>query len=319
MPFANTSRQWRRGTENELMTLKHLPPTFCWTRIGADSAEDLPTTVLRKEWERRLGRGRFLWGIGQSLGESAQAAAHRLGSLVALFTPVASRSRGMERARQDMLLWNAWIDASGQVRQLPSHTFITSRATLPSGRRREQHHALVCASPAPLSIGTRLRVVPDQLRSVATGKPLGAAQAAAVVDCVVSEADSGARSYPVAFAIPLDAPYTVRLAQPTALKARDLARVDKAAREGDVEAYIELVERLRGRAAGSPSRGFTRDLFDLPAAEPTAAYTDLAKRLGGRHPAEPANDLSRDLFDLSVSDPDLAFDDSPHGQGNLLL
>lgn len=30
------------------MTLKHLPPTFCWTKIGTESGEELPTVVLRK-------------------------------------------------------------------------------------------------------------------------------------------------------------------------------------------------------------------------------------------------------------------------------
>ncbi|POM17439.1 hypothetical protein CSX04_05737 [Burkholderia cepacia] len=106
------------------MTLKHLPPTFCWTKIGTESGEELPTVVLRKEWERRLGGGRFLWGINQPLGNSAQIAAHRTGSLLALFSPVASRPRAGER--KDALLWNAWIDASGQVRPLPPHTFIAS-------------------------------------------------------------------------------------------------------------------------------------------------------------------------------------------------
>ncbi|MCA3859854.1 MAG: hypothetical protein IOB81_14590, partial [Burkholderia sp.] len=159
------------------MTLKHLPPTFCWTKIGTESGEELPTVVLRKEWERRLGGGRFLWGINQPLGSSAQVAAHRTGSLLALFSPVASRPRAGER--KDALLWNAWVDASGQVRPLPPHTFIASRSTLPSGRRREQHYALVCASSTALTVGTQLRVYPDQLRSVSTGQPLGAAQGAA--------------------------------------------------------------------------------------------------------------------------------------------
>ena len=83
------------------MTLKHLPPTFCWTKIGTESGEELPAVVLRKEWERRLGGGRFLWGINQPLGSSAQVAAHRTGSLLALFSPVASRTRPGERKRED--------------------------------------------------------------------------------------------------------------------------------------------------------------------------------------------------------------------------
>ncbi|ACR30909.1 hypothetical protein [Burkholderia glumae] len=300
------------------MTLKHLPPTFCWTRIGAEAGEDLSTTVLRKEWERRLGGGRFLWGIGQSLGSSVQMAAHRAGSLMALFTPPAGRARALEPGSRGMLLWNAWVDALGQVRQLPPYTFITSRATLPSGRRREQHYALVCASPAPLGVGTRLRVTPAHLRSAGTGRPLGAAQAAAVVDCVARAAQPGARSYPVALAVELDAPYTVRLAQPSVLKLRELARIGKAAREGDFEAYVELVERLRGRSAGTQSRGFTRDLFDLPAVEPAAVYTDFVKRLRGRPPAEHARGLTRDLFDFSALEPVPVLGTAGDPQGSLL-
>ncbi|WP_186102827.1 hypothetical protein [Burkholderia gladioli] len=299
------------------MTLKHLPPTFCWTRIGAEFGEDLSTTVLRKEWERRLGGGRFLWGIGQSLGSSVQVAAHRAGSLVALFTPVVSRAPVVNPGR--MLLWNAWVDAGGQVRQLPPYSFITSRATLPSGRRREQHYALVCASAAPLGVGTRLRVTPENLRSAVTGKPLGAAQSAVVVDCVARTAEPGARSYPVALSVELDAPYTVRLAEPSVIKARDLARVNKAARDGDFETYVELVGRLRGRSAEAQSRGFTRDLFDLPAVEPTAVYTDFVKRLRARPPAEHARGITRDLFELPAPDPESAFGTPGHGQGKLLL
>ncbi len=303
------------------MTLKHLPLTFCWTRIGAELGEDLSTVVLRKEWERRLGGGRFLWGIGQSPGSSVQVAAHRAGSLMALFTPSASRSRVVEVGPRAMLMWNAWVDAGGQVRQLPPYCCITSRTTLPSGRKREQYHALVCTSAAPLAVGTRLRVSPEQLRSTVTGKPLGAAQSAVVVDCVARAGEAGARSFPVALAVELDAPYTVRLAQPTVVKARDLARLSKAAREGDFETYVDLVERLRGRSSGAQSRGFTRDLFDLPVVESVAVYTDFVKRLRGVRPSvEPVRGLTRDLFELPAPEPAPVFVTAPGStQGRLLL
>lgn len=260
------------------MTLKHLPPTFCWTKIGTESGEALPTTVLRKEWERRMGGGRFLWGIGQSLGASAQVAAHRMGSLMALFSPVASRPRANERKPEAGLLWHAWIDAAGQVRQLPLHTIIASRATLPSGRPRLHHHALVCASPTPLSIGTRLSVHPEHLRSVGTGRALGIAQGAAVVDCVGRDEPASGKRYPLALSVELEAPYVVRLAQPSVLKARDLAELNKAARDGDFETYAEHVKRLRNRPCAEDVRGFTRDLFDgpPPAVEPARGFSGKA-------------------------------------------
>ncbi|KWE51551.1 hypothetical protein [Burkholderia sp. MSMB2157WGS] len=281
------------------MTLKHLPPTFCWTKIGTESGEELPAVVLRKEWERRLGGGRFLWGINQPLGSSAQVAAHRTGSLLALFSPVASRPRAGER--KDALLWNAWIDASGQVRPLPPHTFIASRSTLPSGRRREQHYALVCASSTALTVGTQLRVFPDHLRSVSTGRPLGAAQGAAVVDCIGRAKEQTGKSYPLALSVELEAPYFVRLAQPCVLKARDLAEVSKATRAGDFDRFVELVARLRGRSPTDAVRGVTRDLFDVPPIETAAAYVAPAHvaRMRNRPAAEHPRDLTGDLFDLS--------------------
>jgi hypothetical protein len=264
------------------MTLKHLPPTFCWTKAGHESSEDLPVVVLQKEWERRLGGGRFLWGVGQSLGNSAQVAAHRTGSLLALFSPASSKPRPAVRKKEDMLLWNAWIDSTGQVRQLPPHAFIVSRATLPSGQRREQHYALVCSSPTELSMGTRLRVYPEHLRSVSTGKALGAAHGTAVVDCIartgnlIGETGKTGKSYPIALAVELEAPYFVRLTQPGVLKARDFAEVNKATRDGDLATFIELVGRLRSRPPQERVRGFTRDLFDMPPVEAMAAFSNAA-------------------------------------------
>lgn len=258
------------------MTLKHLPPTFCWTKTGVESGEDLPAIVLQKEWERRLGGGRFLWGISQSLGSSAQVAAHRTGSLIALFSPASGRPKAADRKREDVLLWNAWVDSAGQVRQLPPHAFIVSRTMLPSGRRREHHYALVCSSPTELSIGSRLRVYPDHLRSVSTGKALGAAQGAAVVDCIARAGELTGKSYPLALAVELEAPYFVRLTQPSVLKARDFLEVNKALRDGDFGSFADLVRRLRSRPSAERMRGFTRDLFDMPPAESIASFGSVA-------------------------------------------
>jgi hypothetical protein len=250
------------------MALKHLPPTFCWSRIGSETGEDLPTIVLRKEWERRLGGGRFLWGINQSLGSSAQVAALRTGSLLALFSPAASRSRVAEVKREDALVWNAWVDASGQVRPLPQHVFVTSRMRFPSGKPRDHHYALVCASPTELSIGSSLRVQPERLRSVSTAKAPCASQGTVVVDRVEraaprAGAEFGAGGYPVAFGVELEAPYFVRLAQPTRVKARDMAALHEAVRNADFETWLQLTKRLRGEAPAQHARGVTSDLFDL--------------------------------------------------------
>jgi hypothetical protein len=261
----------------KLMTLKYLPPTFCWTRIGLESGEHLPTVVLRKEWERRLGGGRFLWGIGQSLGTSAQVAAHRTGSLLALFSPASGRSRPLKGKLEEVLLWNAWIDNNGQVRPLPPDAFITSRALLPSGQPRKHYYALVCSSPTELSIGSSVKVYPEHLRHVSTLKVPGSSLSAAVVDCIGRDGELNGKSYPVALAVELEAPYFVRLAEPVLLRPRELAPISKASREGDFETCTELVRRLRTRPSAERTRGFTQDLFDMPQGEPVIPFHGQAR------------------------------------------
>ncbi|TKC88347.1 hypothetical protein FAZ69_14465 [Trinickia terrae] len=267
------------------MTLKHLPPTFCWTKIGNESGEALPTIVLRKEWERRLGGGRFLWGISQPLDGSAKGAAHRIGSLMALFSPASSNLKAVNAKREDVLLWNAWIDSNGQVRPLPPHTFITSPKTLPSGRRREHHFALVCSSPTELSIGSKVRAYPELLRNVSTGKAPGAALSTAVVECIGQAGEQPGKSYPIVLAVELETPYFVRLAQPSLVKARDLAAINQASRKGDFETWIELTRRFRSRPSIERARGFTRDLFDMPSGESVAPMSNV--------PAAHSNHASR--------------------------
>ncbi len=302
------------------MALKHLPPTFCWSRIGSEAGEDLPTIVLRREWERRLGGGRFLWGINQSLGNSAQVAALRTGSLLALFSPAASRSRVADVKREDALVWNAWVDASGQVRPLPPHVFVTSRTRFPSGKLRDHHYALVCASPTELSIGSSLRVQPERLRSVSTGKAPCASQGTVVVDRVEraaprAGAEFGAAGYPVSFGVELEAPYFVRLAQPTRVKARDMAALHEAVRNGDFDAWLELTKRLRSEAPAQHARGVTSDLFDLLAkARDLAAVRSIshdphfdsraeaARSRCGESPAWLTRGVTRELFARDLFD-----------------
>lgn len=291
--------------------------------------EDLPTIVLRKEWERRLGGGRFLWGINQSLGSSAQVAALRTGSLLALFSPAASRPRVADVKREDALVWNAWVDSSGQVRPLPQHVFVTSRTRFPSGKPRDHHYALVCASPTELSIGSSLRVQPGRLRSVGTAKAPCASQGTVVVDRVEppkgtcgaeraaprAGAQFGAAGYPVAFGVELEAPYFVRLAQPTRVKVRDMAALHEAARNADFEAWLELTKRLRGEAPAQHARGVTSDLFDLLAkARDLAALrsissdtdfeacAEMARSRCGETSALLARGVTRELFARDLFD-----------------
>ncbi|MHC6083198.1 hypothetical protein ACYT85_08145 [Ralstonia solanacearum] len=246
------------------MTLNHLPPVFCWTKMGTESGEDLSTIIMRKEWERRLGGGRFLWGIGQSLGNNAAVAANQVGALAAVFSPMPSKPKAIDVKPSEVVLWNAWLDGNGRMHPLPPHTFVTSRATLPSGKKKTFHYALVCMSPTVLKGHSGLSVYPDSLRNLSTGKGLGASQVTAVVDCVEPTNGEHAKSYPVAFTVELEAPYFVRLAQPTVLEPRDLVEVAETSRDGNFDSWKKLVKRLRNEQPTQRAHAFTPDLFHAP-------------------------------------------------------
>lgn len=242
--------------------MKQLPSTFCWTKMGTESGEDLTTIIQRKEWERQLGGGHFLWGIGQSLGDNAKNAAIDGGALAAVFSPMPSKPKAIDVTPGDVVLWNSWIDADGCSQPLPAHAFVTSRATLPSGRRKESHYALVCCSESELLHASELTVSPYTLRNAGTGRPLGASQVTAVVSYCDSSEQVESKSYPVSFAVALGAPYFVRLADPSPLSKADIASIAEASANGDISSWDGLVARLRGRFPRGGQIGRTLDMFE---------------------------------------------------------
>ena len=231
------------------MTTNQLPSTFCWTKMGTESGEDLTAIIRRKEWERQLGGGCFFWGVGQSLGENAKVAARDVTSLRAVFSPMSSKPKAIDVAPASVVLWNAWVDTQGQIRHLPTHCFVTSRASLPSGRKKESHYALVCFSDRELiSQQEVICVSPDHLRNLTTNKPLGASQVTSIVR-VLSRTDEtcAAKSYSVSFTAELRSPYCVQLAQPLLLDIGELTEIKAISESGDLESWAALVKCLRSR------------------------------------------------------------------------
>jgi hypothetical protein len=209
----------------------------------------LAAIIRRKEWERQLGSGFFFWGTGQSLGEKARVAVREMGSLHAFFSPMISKPKSIDVTPTAVFLWNAWVDAQGTMRKLPSHCFVTSRAVSSAGRKKESHYALVCFSDKELDAQQEnICISPSHLRNITTNKPLGASQVTAVVR-VSSRMDEtcNAKSYSVSFTTELRTPYCVQLAQPMLLDHCELAEVKAVSDLGDIELWITLVKHLRSR------------------------------------------------------------------------
>lgn len=249
------------------MTMGSLPQTFCWTKIGPEAGEDVATIRLRKEWERQLGEGQFFWGVGQSLGDSPADADRGHAGLPVVFSPMLSKAKAIDRAPEGVLLWNAWIDDTGETQSLPSYCFITSRSVLPSGRAKERHYALVCVSDRELHEEVECWITPSQLRNFAANTLLGASQVTAIVRMqnAAPEEPASRIRYPVSFIASLKPPYIVRLAQPTPMTETDLQHVRTACASGNITEWRALVLNLRKRATTLPSPSQRMFEFDFAA------------------------------------------------------
>ena len=257
------------------MTIDKLPPTFCWTKMGTESGEKLTTIIRRKEWERQLGGGYFFWGVGQSLGENAKDAARDTTSLRAFFSPMSSKPKTIDVVPASVVLWNAWVDAQRQIRQLPIHSFVTSRASLPSGRKKESHYALVCFSDKELADQREdICVSPNHLRNLTTNKPLGASQVTSIVR-VLSRTDEvcAVKGYSVSFTTELRPPYCVQLAQPVLLDAGELIKVKAISESGDIESWSALVKCLRSQIADQTE--WVQGTLDLGDVDQTSSINHL--------------------------------------------
>lgn len=219
--------------------------TFCWTKMGTEAGEDLGTIVRRKEWERQLGGGVFFWGIGQSLGTNALKATEQLGTLDVLFSPMLSRAKSIDRNPNKIVVWSSWIDSSGEINPLPKHVLVTSRATLPSGRAKLNHYALVCRSSVALFREQTFNVHYASLRNLVSDKPLGHSQVTAVVKVDNQAKSNTGRTYPVAFSAKLDSPYFVQLRHPRHLLESEIEEINRISTLGNSQSWEALVQQIR--------------------------------------------------------------------------
>jgi len=225
--------------------MEQLPRNFCWTKMGAESGEQLELIVRRKEWERSLGKGLFFWGIGQSLGGNANLAMRTGETLKVLFSPMISKAKTIDSAPNETVVWSSFVDAYGEEHPLPEHILVTSRATLPSGRRKEFHYALVCRSPHSLATPGQLSVDPSLICNFATNKPLGASQVTAIVRNSREQQAVSGKIYPVSFFAELVQPYFVRLSAPRILSSIEKTLLARTTESGAERTWRDVVTSIR--------------------------------------------------------------------------
>ena len=198
-----------------------LSHTFvCWSRMGAESGEQLDLIVARKEAERLQNGGVFFWGIGNALGLAPRYALSVQRRVPVLFSRMKTPANGADEKPNRTVRWTKFITADG-LYDLPDGVCVTSRAETLSGRIKDRHYALVCESDRALSLGFYGTFSPSSYRTLATGAVVGSSQVTAMLQRAPDSNDKNL--YEVNLFAWLSSPYFVQLAEPVDLEGEESA------------------------------------------------------------------------------------------------
>lgn len=189
-----------------------LPRLFCWTRFGTEAGEPIEDILRRKEEERHLNGGVFLWGIGNAIGPSLLELIRLDPNPQVIFSPIRSSPKTVDVSPEQVAVW-AWGETLwGEPFTLPEYSVVTSRFALTASQKR--HYALVCHSDSPLSFEESLETIPfGALRNLCSGRLVGASQVTAIVSQTTQDVRSGPE-YRVAIRASLVYPYFLQLQGP---------------------------------------------------------------------------------------------------------
>jgi hypothetical protein len=193
-----------------------LPDYFVWTRYGTESGEAAESILARKEQERQMAGGLFLWGIGNSVAPSVRKLLHHLKGRdpAVLFSPMLAAPREADVSPAGVVAWSCARGIDEREWEMPSGTIVTSRAGA-GAARKSRHYALVCLRAEPLRedvAGERFAI--DDLTNFASGNRVGHSQVTSVVHRVGRSSDG---PYVAAVLATLVYPYVVELTEPVAL------------------------------------------------------------------------------------------------------
>lgn len=225
-----------------------LPKAFCWTRMGAESGENLGAIIRRKELERRLGSGAFFWGIGNGLGRGISALIQEVPQPRVLFSPIRGKARRVDATPARLVVWTRF-ENGGNLQRLPDHVLVTSRGDTPSGMAKRVHYALVCHATEALATSPhRHSLAIGKLENLATGKPVGFSQVTAVVRTRLDLDAPSSAVYQVNFSADLLDPYVARLGCPVLVPNELADELQDVSASASYDEWSRLVLSIRSNA-----------------------------------------------------------------------
>ncbi len=185
-----------------------LPAAFCWSKFGTEAGEAASSIVDRKDRERELNEGVFLWGIGSSIRPSLSLLLDLVDDPEVVFTPMLSAPATRDVRPGIVGRWNSAVGIDGSDFRIPEYSLVTSGS--PSGTTPRRHYALVCERSEPLQIAPDEGWLDDDaVRNLRSGSRVGSSQVTSVVRSDTRRSER--RRYRIAFRARLRPPYLLQL------------------------------------------------------------------------------------------------------------
>lgn len=215
---------------------------LCWSKMQAESGQQLSAIIERKERERIAGSGCFFWGVGNAPSIAVRPLA-RLGvSVPVVFSTMKSKPKRIDQHPKAILVWRKYFDLYDVERELPPHVLITSRAHS-GAKAKTRHYALMCLSHEPLMLRKGTSFDPTAFRNAGPmGASLGASQVTALVRRVRPSTEVSV--YEANLHAELTGSYWVRLSDPAMIDSSVGNLMHERPPEENAE-WISLVARLR--------------------------------------------------------------------------
>jgi hypothetical protein len=234
-----------------------LTEVVCWSRMQAESGQELAAIVARKELERRANGGTFFWGVGNPPSQLTSGFAETHADIDVVFSVMKSRPKLVDVSPTEVWIWSAYQRPDGTRVELPQGSIVTSRGHVSSGQKRA-HYALMCWADHELQISNLGPFNPDAYRNVGTaGGSVGNSQVTALLRRMEDLPSGG---YDVNIKAKLKGDYWVKLTSPSRLSAAQIEMLRTVRDSYSVRDWLELSRELR---IHSESLRFESDQLNL--------------------------------------------------------
>lgn len=227
-----------------------LPGSFCWTRFGTEAGEEINNIFARKNEERRINEGVFLWGIGNSIGPSIKELIRLVKNPEVVFSPIRSAPRKEDVSPEQVVAWTEAETIWGDAYIQPSGSVVTSR--LGRGRKRISHYALVCASDDALEQNFDADIIFfRKLRNLKTDRPLAASQVTAVVRHTEDGNSAEGLMYRAVIRTKLVYPYFIRLLAPIPMPTQLVKNIGSSGNRNTL--LLDFLRKHRANTRSKPA------------------------------------------------------------------